>query len=133
MTPWLIFMFIGAMDWGFYAYAMIATEAAARVGCLYASTSSSAISDTTSICTYALGQLRFMPNVGTGVSTCGGSSPVTVTATAVSGASSADGSSSGAQVTVSYLTPVFVPVILKGAVIPAQVTITRTVQMRMRS
>ena len=40
MTPWLIFMFIGAMDWGFYAYALIATEAAARVGCMYASTSS---------------------------------------------------------------------------------------------
>ena len=26
MTPWLILLFIGAMDWGFYAYALICTE-----------------------------------------------------------------------------------------------------------
>jgi Flp pilus assembly protein TadG len=138
MTPWLIFMFIGAMDWGFYAYALIATEAAARVGGLYASTSSAAAGDTATICTYALDQLRRMPNVGTGMSSCAtgsavsSSSPVGVSTSSVTGASSADGNSA-AQVSVTYLTPLFVPVIMRGGtVVPAQVTITRTIQMRMR-
>lgn len=132
MAPWLIFMFIGAMDWGFYAYALIATEAASRVGCLYASTSSSTVTDTTSVCTYALDQLRRMPNVGTSTTTCSGSSPVRVSVSAVTGAASAD-TQSAAQVSVTYVTPLFVPVMMKGGVVvPGQVTITRSVQMRMR-
>jgi Flp pilus assembly protein TadG len=128
MTPWLIFMFIGAMDWGFYAYALIATEAAARVACLYTSTSAATATDSTSACTYALGQLRMMPNVGTAMSSCSG--PVTVTTTLV--ASGRD-TNPAAEVTVTYLTPLFIPVILKsGTVVPQQVTMTSKVQMRLR-
>jgi Flp pilus assembly protein TadG len=137
MTPWLIFLFIGAMDWGFYAYSLIATEAAARVGALYTSTSNSTVSDTTSVCQYALDQLRRMPNVGTGMTSCAsgssvsGSSPVGVSASSVTGP---DGNSA-AQVSVTYLTPVFIPQILGngGSGLPSQVTITRTIQMRMRN
>src|SRR5215471_18885274 len=76
MAPWLIFMFVGAMDWGFYAYALIATEAAARVGALYASASTSTATDSTTVCTYALGQLRRMGNVGTSMSACAAGSAV---------------------------------------------------------
>src|ERR1700758_5103081 len=112
MTPWLIFLFIGSMDWGFYAYSLIATEAAARVGCMYASTSSAVLTaeaagTTTNTCTYALEQLRKMPNVGSSLTTCAGS-PVTVTVSSVSGTSSADGNSA-AQVQVIYVTPVLIP------------------------
>jgi Flp pilus assembly protein TadG len=136
MTPWLIFLFIGAMDWGFYAYSLIATEAAARVACLYTSSSASTATDTTSACTYALDQLRRMPNVGTGMSTCASgnavssSSPVGVSATSVTGP---DGNAA-AQVSVTYLTPVFIPQVMGGsyAGLPKQVTITRTIQMRLR-
>jgi len=135
MAPWLIFLFIGAMDWGFYAYSLIATEAAARVSCLYTSTSTSTATDTATVCTYALGQLRRMPNVGPNMSVCAvgasvsSGSPVGVTATSVTGP---DGNPA-AQVSVTYLTPVFMPVVMSGTtVLPKQVTITRTVQMRMR-
>jgi Flp pilus assembly protein TadG len=139
LTPWLILLFVGAMDWGFYAYSLIATEAAARVGCLYASSSSTALADTTTICTYALKQLNKMPNVGDSMASCASGSsvssgsPVGISATSVTGASSADGNSA-AQVSVTYLTPVFIPMILgTSTVVPKQVTITRTIQMRMRS
>jgi Flp pilus assembly protein TadG len=138
-TPWLILLFVGAMDWGFYAYSLIATEAAARVGALYASSSSSAVTDTATICTYALKQLSKMPNVGDGMSSCASGSsvssgsPVGVSATSVTGSSSADGNSA-AQVSVTYMTPIFIPMILGNqTVVPKQVTITRTIQMRMRS
>jgi len=132
MTPWLILLFIGAMDWGFYAYALIATEAAARVACLYTSSSVARASDSAGACKYAIGQLNGMPNVGTaGVTTCGGA-PVTLTAAAVTGAASADGNDAS-QVTVTYVTPVFVPMVWSGSImLPKQVTITRTIQMRVR-
>lgn len=135
MAPWLIFLFVGAMDWGFYAYALIATEAAARVSCLYTSSSSTTANDTTTVCTYALGQLRRMPNVGSSLNLCAAgpsvssSMPVGVTASSITGP---DGNPAS-QVAVTYLTPVFVPVILGGTtVVPKQLTITRTIQMRLR-
>jgi Flp pilus assembly protein TadG len=30
MMPWLLFLFVGVFDFGFYAYALIATQNAAR-------------------------------------------------------------------------------------------------------
>lgn len=128
MTPWLLFLFIGAMDWGFYAYAMIATESAARIACLYTSSSSTAATDSTTACTYALGQLKKMPNVSTcsaGTTTVSASSPLAVDATSVTGPDGA----AAAQVAVTYLTPVYMP--MMGQV-PQQLTITRVVQMRVQ-
>ena len=127
--PWLVFLFIGAMDWGFYAYALIATEAAARVACSYTSSSASNATDSTTACTYALGQLAKMPNVGTSMTTCASgssvssSSPVGVSATSVTGP---DGQTA-AQVSVTYITPVFIPMMGQ---LPQQITMTRTVTMR---
>ena len=132
MTPWLFFLFIGAMDWGFYAYSLIATEAAARVACLYTSTSAASATDTTTACTYALDQLRRMPNVGTAMSGCAAgtavsnTTPVGVSATSVTGP---DGNPA-AQVSVTYMTPVLIPMMGQ---LPKQATITRIIQMRMRS
>jgi Flp pilus assembly protein TadG len=31
MAPWILFLFAGAFDWGFYAYALISVQNAARV------------------------------------------------------------------------------------------------------
>jgi Flp pilus assembly protein TadG len=132
MAPWLIFLFIGALDWGFYAYSLIATEAAARVGALYASTSSTTATDSTTVCTYALQQLLKMPNVGSSVTTCASGSsvtssqPVGVSATAVTGPDS----NNAAQVSVTYQTPIFMPLL---GTLPKQLTITRTIVMRLRS
>ena len=77
----------------------------------------------------ALDQLRKMPNVGTSLTTCASgtsvtaNAPVGVSATSVTGP---DGSAA-AQVAVTYLTPVFIPMLTQ---LPKQVTMTRTVQMR---
>jgi Flp pilus assembly protein TadG len=129
LMPWLIFLFIGAMDWGFYADALIATEAAARVACTYTSSSSSVVTDSTTACTYALGQLAKMPNVGTSMSTCASGSsvtssqPVGISATSITGPDS----NAAAQISVTYLTPVFIPMMGN---LPTQLTITRTIKMR---
>lgn len=120
--PWLIFLFVGAMDWGFYADALIATQAAARVACAYTSSSTSTVTDSTTACTYALGQLSKMPNVGTGITTCS-ASPVVVTAASFTDTQG----NAGAKVTVTYTTPVFIPMMGQ---LPSQVTITRVVYMR---
>lgn len=132
LAAWLIFLFIGAIDWGFYSYSLISTQAAARVGALYASTSPSAVLDTPGVCVYALDQLRKLPNVGSGVISCGSgtsvssSAPVSVSVTSVAGV---DGKPA-AQVSVTYQTPLMIPLM---KLLTGKVTITRTTQMRMQS
>ena len=41
LAPWVIFLFVGAFDMGFYCYALICTENAARIGAMYTSGSAS--------------------------------------------------------------------------------------------
>ena len=166
--PFLIFLFVGAFDWGFYNWALISTENAARVAVLYTSGSSSTAGDSVGACTYALAELADAPNVagtpaipggGTGgasggssggsgslggasggsghssgssgsggsgtITTCSGP-PVTVTATSVSGP---DGSTAS-QVSVTYQTPVLIPI---PGLLTGQISITRTVQMRVKT
>jgi Flp pilus assembly protein TadG len=67
LFPWYIFLFAGIFDFGFYAYALIATQSAARVAAVYCSASSSTASDSATACGYALDQLSGMPNVGPGL------------------------------------------------------------------
>ena len=130
-SPWLIFLFVGALDWGFYAYSLIATESAARIGAMYTSTNSTATTDAATACTYALDQLRKMSNVGDSLTTCASgsavtsSAPIGISATSISGP---DGNTA-AQLSVTYLTPAFIPI---PGLLPKQVTITRTFTMRVR-
>jgi len=134
MIPWYVFLFVGAYDYGFFSYSLIATQTAASVGASYCATSSSTVTDATTACGYALDQLRNLPNVGSGLTTCGtgstvtASAPVAVTATSVSGTNSPDGLAATA-VTVKYLTPQLVPI---PGLLPGTLTITRTVKMRVR-
>lgn len=130
--PWLIFLLVGALDWGFFAYSLIATEAAARIGALYTSTNAATVTDNASACAYALNQLRNMPNVGGSMTTCGSgtsvssSAPIAISTSSITGP---DGNAA-AQVSVTYLTPSFVPI---PGLQSKQLTITRTFQMRVRS
>jgi Flp pilus assembly protein TadG len=123
LMPWILFLFVGAFDLGFYNYALITTENAARVAAWYTSQGPTSSTDAATACTYALAELSTMPNVGTGVTTCA-ASPVVVTATQVTGA---DGLLAS-QVTVAYTSPQLVPI--PGA-LPGQYTFSRTVQMRL--
>ena len=130
LMPWLIFLFVGALDWGFYTYSLISTQAASRVGAVYASSSPGAMADKAGICMYALEQLRKMPNVGSGLSSCAtgtgvsSSSPVASSVTSVTGI---DGKPA-VQISVTYQTPVYIPLMTS---LPKQAVITRTMQMRM--
>jgi len=123
LLPWVLFLFVGAFDLGFYNYALISTQNAARVAAWYTSQTPTTSTDATTACTYALAELSSMPNVGTTVTSCA-ASPVVVTATQVTGADGALAS----QVSVQYTSPQLIP--LPGA-LPAQYTFNRVVQMRL--
>jgi hypothetical protein len=120
---------MAVLDFGFCAYGLIATQDAARIGAVWGSaTSANAQSSSlsTEACSYALAELRYAPNVGASVTTCGGSSPVSVSATyAASGA----GQLPTVSVTVTYtVTLLAIPHIM-----PASLAITRTVQLPVRN
>src|SRR5260370_1043849 len=122
--PFFFFLFVGALDWGFIAYALISLQSAARTATLYASSSSATATNSTQACSLVLGEMRKLPNIGTGVTTCSGS-PLTVTLSSVTGPDAGLAS----QVTVTYTTIPLVPI---PGLLPNQVTITRTVLMRLR-
>lgn len=61
MAPWIFFLFVGIFDFGFYSYAAICTQSAARVVALAAAQTPTA---TVSTCTAALGEMKMLPNVG---------------------------------------------------------------------
>jgi Flp pilus assembly protein TadG len=123
LSPWVIFLFIGVVDWGFYAVSLISLENATRVAAVYASTGNS--SDTDGICTILRNELGSLSNMQ-GVSTCGGSSPVSFTPTTLTGASSPDGNNA-IQMSVTYTTPQMIPI---PGLLASKFTITRTVKMR---
>jgi Flp pilus assembly protein TadG len=121
MIPWIFFLFIGVLDFGFYAYSVISVENAARVAAIYTSSDPLTVADSAGACYYVLQELQKANNIGNGVITCGGSSPVSVTAAA--------GTVSGepaAQVTVTYRSPPMIPI--PG--LTGSYSVTRIVTMR---
>jgi len=129
MAPWIFFLFVGIFDVGFYCYAAICTQNAARVAAL-----SFAQTSTISPCTAALGELNTLPNVS--ASTCD-ALPVQVTATKLNGSACPDSATPSGlnyagtpfcvQSSVTYQTmPLFpIPGVLTG-----RMTLTRTAEMR---
>jgi len=135
--PWFLFLFVGAFDWGFYSWALISTQNAARVAAIYTSSNLGTRADSAGACAYARAQLAYAPNIaaspainsalgiGAGSSACSGI-PLTVTAASVTGP---DGSVAS-QVSVTYQTPVLIPI---PGLLTGQISITRVVEMRVRS
>ena len=129
MAPWIFFLFMGTLDFGFYAYAAVATENAARAAVEATSIDATTAADTALACTYALGELQWLSNMrNPTVTTCGSSvsssQPVAVAASQVAGV---DGTQAS-QVSVTYQTIQMFPI--PG--VAGQYTITRTAQMRLR-
>jgi Flp pilus assembly protein TadG len=122
LAPWIFFLFAGVFDFGFFAYAFISTENAARVAALYTSSGTDFAADSAGACGYVLDELRPMINVGSAVTSCSGSSPVGVTASAFT---DADGDL-GTKVSVTYQTVQLFPI--PG--VAGKMSITRTVQMK---
>jgi len=124
LLPWLLLVFVGVFDLGFYNYSLIAAENAARVAVWYTSQNTATATDSATACTYVLAELQALPNVGTAVNTCS-AAPVEVTAALVN--TGADGAKAS-QVTVTYTSPQLIPV---PAAMPGQYTVRRTVEMRL--
>ena len=122
MAPWLFFLMVGTLDFGFYSYAMIATENAARVAVVQTARDSLTVANSTLACQYALQELNTLSNANT-LTTCD-ALPVTVTAASVVDADGATAS----QVSVTYQTINMIPI--PG--LTGTLTLTRTAQMRLR-
>jgi len=152
MMPWLAFLFVGVLDFGFYAYSAICVQNAARAVAIAAASGTGAAS----ACQAALGELTGLPNmIGATLSNCtsdpaavGGSKlyaacVITLNNTATSGGATAancraaDGQkcadctlntfASSIQATVSYQT---VPMIPIPTILTGQLTLTRYAEVR---
>ena len=123
MAPWIFFLFVGVLDFGFYAYAIISTENAARAAVLHTSLSKAAASDPDgSGCRIVISEMKWTPNVRNAVINCG-SSPLQASFSQILGADGND----AASVTVTYTT---VPMIPIPGVLTSQLVINRSVQAR---
>lgn len=60
MGPWIFLMFAGVLDFGFYSYALIATENAARVGALHAAADQNVLSS--EVCASVMKEMAALPN-----------------------------------------------------------------------
>jgi hypothetical protein len=125
VLPFLFFLLVGAYDWGFFAYALIATQDAARGAALYAATSATTAVDSTGACNAVLPNFAAVPNIGSSVTSCV-RSPLIVTASETLGP---DGAPT-AVVTVTYTCMQLIPI---PGLVTGNATISRTVQMKVRS
>jgi len=120
-SPWIIFLFVGTLDWGFYAYSLITLETATRNAASW-NANYNTPTDTYTACQIVTSEMQTLVNMG-GVTTCTGN-PVSVSATQETGPDSEP----AAQVSVTYTTPSLIPI---PGLLAGQFTITRTVQMKL--
>ena len=123
-SPWVFLLFVGAFDWGFYSYALVTTQNAARIAAEYTSSSTATVADSTAACTLALGVMGKLVNVGSGTTTCG-SAPLIVTAAS---STASDGTTSS-LVSVTYSSQTLIPI---PGLLTNRLQLTRKVRMRVR-
>ena len=123
LSPWVFFLFIGVVDVGFYSYALISVENAARIAAEYTSQTATTAADQSGACTKVLAELSNLSNVAS-LTTCG-AAPLTVTATSVAGP---DGGAA-TSVSVTYQTISLIPI---PGFLQSQLTVTRNVKMRIK-
>ena len=126
--PWLIFLFVGVFDMGFYCYDLINVENAVRIAAQYTATSIYTAGDSTKACTIVRNEMANVANLS-GVSSCG-SLPLIVTASATTVGGSAATGSAATQVSVQYQSALFIPI---PGLLTGRITITRIAKMRLRS
>ena len=122
LSPWIIFLFSGLFDWGFYASSLITLETAARNAASW-NANHNTPNDVGTACTIATSEMQSLVNMG-GVTTCGAGTPVAVSAAQVTGPDN----DPGAQVAVTYTTPSLIPI---PGLLAKQFTITRVVTMKL--
>ena len=133
LAPWIFFLFVGVLDFGFYAYALISVENAARAAALLTSRSKVAATDQTDACAIVLSEMTWAA-YGRTVQTNCQAAPLVVNTTLLNATTtppSADSSPSctcdAAQVEVQYTTLTMIP--LPG-VLPPSFVVDRKWQMK---
>jgi TadE-like protein len=130
MVPWIVFLFIGVLDTGFYYNAVICTKNAARVAALQASLSTAGATDSSSACVIVLQEMAALSNVY-GLTSCGtGTVSTTAPLSVIATLNTYTGGDRSTLVTVNYLT---VPVVAIPGVFPTQMTITSTAEAPVRN
>jgi Flp pilus assembly protein TadG len=150
LAPWIFFLFVGIFDFGFYSYAAICTQSAARAVAL---TQAQTASSTVPKCDAALGEMRMLPNIGynpasskctvvsgapsvnqtTPVNVCVGTLTKTsgtvcgITAVCADCTLAADPAAASVFATVTYQTIPFVPI---PGMLTGQLTISRGAEVR---
>ena len=133
LLPWIVLLFTGTFDFGYYAYSLISVENAARSAALHLSANSSTAVDQSGACAIVIQELKGLPNIGSNFSSACNSAPIQVTAmycdgsTPCSGSSTSADGSPAAYVAVVYQLPAMFHVPFNGVQ-----AITRTVEMRLR-
>jgi len=122
IAPWIFFLFVGVLDFGFYAYSLIAVENATRVAALGAGTSNSARTDQTQACTYVREELRHLPNSSSLPTACDALDLI-VNVQALTDAEGDD----AVRVTVTYRT---IPMIPIPGLVTGRLTITRSAETK---
>ncbi len=124
LAPWILFLLVGVLDFGFYSYAAITTENAARIGAQYGAAGASTAGDSAGACPYVLQEALALPGIKSSMN-CQ-SLPLVVTLTPVTGP---DGTAASlASVTYQTMPMIPIPGILQG-----QLTLTRSVEMKVRN
>lgn len=124
LAPWMLFLMVGVLDLGFYTYAAIATENAARIAAQYGAAGTATAGDSAGACPYALQEALALPGLSSGMN-CQ-SLPFVVTVTPVAGP---DGTAaSSASVTYQTIPMIPIPGLLTG-----RLTLTRTAEMKVKN
>jgi hypothetical protein len=132
MLPWLVVAFVGSLDVGFVTYGLIATQNAARAAAEWGSATTAVTSNITStgntatLCNFAIAALEYAPNVGTSVSTCGGTSPISVSPTY-------NASGHGGIPTLTVSVTYTINLLAVPGVSGSTLAITRTVELPVRN
>jgi Flp pilus assembly protein TadG len=133
MCPWLILLFTGVFDFGFYAYSFISVRNATRVAVLHAAANATTAVDQAGACRLVTEELRSLPNLGSSFSSSCGAAPLSVTSAYCSGATACGSSSATADsgpaalVTVTYQLPPLFRMPLRGIS-----SITQSAEVRLR-
>ncbi len=108
MAPWIFFLFVGVLDFGFYAYAFISTENAARAAVLLTSQSKMAATDQADACAIVLSEMAWTAYGRVFSPTCS-TAPLVVNATFVP-QGTGNMPTDAAQVEVQYTTIPMIPI-----------------------
>jgi hypothetical protein len=120
--PWIFFLFVGALDFGFYSYALISVQNAARIAALNAGGSIAAAASLPDACFHVRRELAMLPNASSFSVGCA-AAPLVVTVTPFQDAENA----SATRVRVTYQTVQLIPI---PGLLTGKPTISRAVETK---